>query len=1204
PCPSFPELAIVAHSARPPNIIPQLIVESPRRGSFGMEASLKSAIPTTDDAQLLQDTPSHSERPVPSRPSLLRAPVGFTAVSRSPPSAPRPPSLPLPPPLPPAFVRSSLSPPPSATRRTYSFAREQARIPTVPGGPINPPPRTNSCPPDADVMFQTRGVRSNLDEYNSASTFMMECPTSPTSSDSSQPSDIEEGHTPHIKTKAPENASSFDLATQLEMESRRLELVWQETEKLWKDKHGTTLARSHDMAFRRKIEGGVGIKDDSPIDKEWRDMWKNTNDDWTEFEARWRKEDTHRRTASRNEDSHFHTAHSDSWNAAIADDDKVMNAIFTHFEKEMEKRRQRAERKRLDEVEQAERKRREEESDIWRAITEHESESRRSSGQGLTKDYPVDQSWLHDGLLRPDIFRTRSSSVIVEPRTGFQRSRSDSIATIVDPLSADVSINPLPTTLGPPTVEPRVRRSPRPSLSPSTSTRDIAEEVAKLSREQAALARRIQELRAVAEASEGPKREKTKELKLKDGDKPRAKSQLARKHSDEGAIFKAMQERLRKSEQQTVAAAAAAVAPDLNRKPEPTVITPEPRQATTAATADEPSGGWVRFRSDKMSAEDLPSPTPPRVRTPGPSKTPARVRTPSPNSNSPVNTTNTSVPEINKRSGSPPLASRVYINPNQTRAHAEGVPVESPVRMEESARRRVDATVGANITAAVAETLDQAGGKKRAMEAEPRVQGEPRAAEEQLAREQRRGEEAQRREAAERQRKERARYEHQKRENEERKRLWVFDPFLVAWSSYESRWSALTVTSPNQSFGFRDIPWPLLHAPAGPESITLQAVDEFILYPLHSQDKSRKERLHNAMLQWDPDKFEVRWMARIEENERPQVKEAVRGVYMSLVQILNGADPSGNRVGSVIIPVPQEPEEVAVTIGGHMSVQDIVGHLAGCGCEDLTANLDPSTFSECPNSHGGFSDVYRGRLSTGAHVAVKALRISIENIENPKHLKRAARELYTWSNCKHPNVLQLLGLAVFRGRIGMVSPWMDHGTVPRYLDGNTAMDRCNLCVQICDGLAYLHETGIQKVHGDLKGANVLALADGTPVLTDFGNSTFLGRTLLFTETTREGSLTGRWAAPELLEGSGQPSKEADVYALGMTMLEVITGRVPYDGKGDFAVLKLVSKKKHPERPNEHIPTESRDGNKLWRLLKKCWAHDPEKRPSASRVAEI
>ncbi|KAF8755658.1 hypothetical protein RHS01_05269 [Rhizoctonia solani] len=1087
-----------------------------RRGSFGMEASLKTVIPTSDAAQQFQEVLNRPERPAPSRRSSLRTvPSAF-----SPPPPPPPPSSvlesmrmaphaasmrsPSPSPIvdmsggtdtrkihhspirsPPSlssaprrnssqaehFMRSSLSPPPSANKRAYSFAKEQARKPTMPGGPIIPPSRTNSCPPDSD-MFPTRGMRSNSDGYTSASTsFMTECSVSPTSPDSSQPSDIEEIHVPHIKTKAPEQAS-LSLAAQLEMESRRLELVWQETEKQWRDKHGTTLPRSQDMAFRRKIENGVTIKDESPIDKEWRDMWKNTNNCWSESEARWRKEDGHKRTASRNDDSHFHTAHLDSRNMSIADDDKVMNAIMSHFEKEMEKRRQRAERKRLEEVEQAERKRREEESDAWRATIERESESRRSSSQGVVKDHHVEHSWLPDRLLRPDITRTRSSSVIVEARPVFQR---------------DVGVNPLPTNLGPPAMEhARVKRSrssresresfdlplaedpvraqgekqrseelkknyigtarqqhyapatevpraqytkssdsaasdeterdiprpkghqrghsatsngeshsPRPSLSPSVSTRDvpsavqqdsglsIVEEVLKLEREQAALARRIQELRAAAESTEGPKpaapapvlpsveqerergREKSKDLKVKVGDQPRAKSQTVRKHTDnEGAVFKAMQERSRKTEQQTPPIRTVNQSPPLSRLR----LVP-----------------WLR-------AEDLPSPTPPRVRTPGPTKihTPARVRTPSPRSHSPVNVASTSsfvptmaretpvvheavpsahegvassssprihaipsqptlrpsgksreaglnganperpksgtmptlsVPHVNTSSspidaahdqGASPLGARTpratNFDPDRTpraqtgpaRARADGVPVEPPVRMEESSRRRMDAAVGANVAAAAAETFDRAGGKKRTKEAEFRAQEERRVAEEHLAREQRRAEEerrlreeqraeeARRREATERrEREERARYEQQKREGEERKRRWASDPSyerasraqqptrepsaLDAWNSYELRWSALSVASSNQPISFRDVPWPLLRVPTGP-------------------NKSRKERLRNAMLRWHSDKFEGRWMARIEEEDRPKVKEAVGAVARSLTELMTKPD--------------------------------------------------------------------------------------------------------------------------------------------------------------------------------------------------------------------------------------------------------------------------------------------------------------------------
>ncbi|CAE7067773.1 unnamed protein product, partial [Rhizoctonia solani] len=230
-----------------------------------------------------------------------------------------------------------------------------------------------------------------------------------------------------------------------------------------------------------------------------------------------------------------------------------------------------------------------------------------------------------------------------------------------------------------------------------------------------------------------------------------------------------------------------------------------------------------------------------------------------------------------------------------------------------------------------------------------------------------------------------------------------------------------------------------------------------------------------------------------------------------------------------------EPEKDSPIIGIKTPLADMISYLTKSGCQDLTQSLNLTTFSNYPVCHGGLSDVYRGYLNVGTQVAVKALRISQESIQNAKHFKRAARELHTWSSCQHRNVLQLLGLAVFQGRIGMVSPWIEGGDLPRYLKNTPDMDRCNLCTQICDGLAYLHGIGI--IHGDLKGANILVLPDGTPVLADFGNSILLGHKLQFTETTQRPGWTVRWAAPELLNESDEPSEAADVYALGMTILQ-------------------------------------------------------------------
>ncbi|KAG8733305.1 Adaptor for signal transduction [Ceratobasidium sp. 423] len=279
----------------------------------------------------------------------------------------------------------------------------------------------------------------------------------------------------------------------------------------------------------------------------------------------------------------------------------------------------------------------------------------------------------------------------------------------------------------------------------------------------------------------------------------------------------------------------------------------------------------------------------------------------------------------------------------------------------------------------------------------------------------------------------------------------------------------------------------------------------------------------------------------------------------------------------------------STSINKKMDASEVVSQLVNHGCEDLTGELDLSSFGEHPASHGGLSDIYRGLLLNGTRVAVKALRVSVESLsQDPKHLKRAARELHTWSKCSHPNVMPLLGLAIFRGRIGMIAPWMTHGNLPRYLESTPGVDRLNM---------------IRIIHCDLKGANILVSDAGIPVLTDFGSSSLVDRTLGFTRTTSGPSFTVRWTAAEIFEENALYTEASDVYALGMTIYETMAGKIPYNGKNDTIVFILVTvKKEFPERL-QAMPNDGGSTDRLWKLLTMCWSFEPTARPSAAKVAE-
>ncbi|KAG9122237.1 hypothetical protein FRC07_001474, partial [Ceratobasidium sp. 392] len=213
---------------------------------------------------------------------------------------------------------------------------------------------------------------------------------------------------------------------------------------------------------------------------------------------------------------------------------------------------------------------------------------------------------------------------------------------------------------------------------------------------------------------------------------------------------------------------------------------------------------------------------------------------------------------------------------------------------------------------------------------------------------------------------------------------------------------------------------------------------------------------------------------------------------------------------------------------------------------DVGSQLDPTSISEQPVARGAFGDVYKARYTDGLDVAIKSLRIyDSPDAPNAHSLeKQSARELEIWSRLDHPNVLGLLGICVFKGEIGMVSEWMPNDNVREYVNKHPSANRFELIADIAVGLKYLHDTHI--VHGDLKGGNVVVSATRRCRLVDFGLAKLSEESLGVSTLSVDG--TARWMAPELMntERTKAPiTSSSDVYALGMTILEIMTGKLPF-----------------------------------------------------------
>ncbi|CUA71142.1 hypothetical protein RSOLAG22IIIB_09361 [Rhizoctonia solani] len=181
----------------------------------------------------------------------------------------------------------------------------------------------------------------------------------------------------------------------------------------------------------------------------------------------------------------------------------------------------------------------------------------------------------------------------------------------------------------------------------------------------------------------------------------------------------------------------------------------------------------------------------------------------------------------------------------------------------------------------------------------------------------------------------------------------------------------------------------------------------------------------------------------------------------------------------------------------------------------------------------------------------------------------------------------------------MVSPWMANGCITDYVVRNPNCNRLALCVQLADVIAYLHENN--AVHGDIKGANVLVSDKGTVQVTDFGVSIADHQEIEFSMTSKSRG-TQRWQAPEVLTAQTDSTREADVYALAMTMIEIYTGERPY-GSTTFAqiLIPVVNNGLRPPRPIRLLIDEV--GNGVWDLMQYCWLPDPSERPTSNQVLE-
>lgn len=237
---------------------------------------------------------------------------------------------------------------------------------------------------------------------------------------------------------------------------------------------------------------------------------------------------------------------------------------------------------------------------------------------------------------------------------------------------------------------------------------------------------------------------------------------------------------------------------------------------------------------------------------------------------------------------------------------------------------------------------------------------------------------------------------------------------------------------------------------------------------------------------------------------------------------------------------------------------------------------------------GGMGSVYRVfDRKLEEEVALKFIRSEIS--ANRKAIERFKNELKVARKITHKNVCKMYDLGESEGTSYITMEYVPGEDLRGFIHRAkqlTAATSVSIVRQVAEGLSEAHRLGV--VHRDLKPGNIMIDKEGNARIMDFG----IAHSLLGKGLTAEGAIVGtpEYMSPEQVEGKSADGR-ADIYALGIILFEMVTGRVPFEGDKplDIAFHHKFTRPQNPKKINPLIP----DG--LSRIILKCLEKDIEGR---------
>ncbi len=244
-----------------------------------------------------------------------------------------------------------------------------------------------------------------------------------------------------------------------------------------------------------------------------------------------------------------------------------------------------------------------------------------------------------------------------------------------------------------------------------------------------------------------------------------------------------------------------------------------------------------------------------------------------------------------------------------------------------------------------------------------------------------------------------------------------------------------------------------------------------------------------------------------------------------------------------------------------------------------------------PLGRGGMGEVYRADdLALGQAVALKFLPPGLAGDAN--RLTRFRKEVAAARNVSHPNVCRVYDLTEHEGQPFLSMEFIDGEDLASLLRrvGRLSEEKgLEVARQLCAALAAVHDRGL--LHRDLKPANVMLDGRGKVRLADFGLAAVAGEA----QDIRSG--TPAYMAPEQLAGR-EVTTRSDIYALGLVLYEVFTGRPAFPARDRDELLRQQAEATPP--PSSHL---SGINPAVERVILRCLEREPKDRPrSAFEVA--